>query len=305
MQKVILIFGPTGVSKSKLSIELAKDIGEIISADSMQIYKFMNIGTAKVSEAERNLVPHHLIDFLEPDQDFSAADFRQNARNIILNIIERGKIPFVVGGTGFYIKALIEGLFEGPPKDQIIRKRLLDLASKNGEAYVYDKLREIDLETAERLHPNDLKRVVRALEVYEITQRTLSDFWKEQKRENCFEFLKIGLTLDRQILYQRINERCESMLNGGLLEEIGFLKAKGYGLDLPSMKAIGYQHGFRYLNGDYDYNEMKRLFMRDTRRFAKRQWTLFNKLKEVHWFQPNDIDEIKELIFGFLAVRVK
>lgn len=278
----------------------------------------MDIGTAKVSQEKRRYVSHHLIDIIEPDSDFSAEHFRQEATNLIFKISTRGKIPFVVGGTGLYFKSLIYGLFEGPGKDKDLRNALEKLIKEKGVLFLHQKLKEVDPQTAEKVHFNDKKRVIRALEVYELTQKPISEFWKNQSKgdrtssssgvqdgreqeKESFHFLKIGLTQDRNELYRRIDDRCDEMLASGFVEEVKSLKNGGFSPDLQSMQAIGYKHIYQYLDGEINLAEMVRQFKRDTRRFAKRQWTLFLRFKNVFWFSPKEINKIKTLISHFLT----
>lgn len=300
-KKVILLFGPTGVSKSSIAIELAKGIGEIVSADSMQVYKYMDIGTAKVSKSEQEIVPHHMIDILDPEIHFSTQDFYEQSIGVIEEILSRGKVPFVVGGTGLYYKALIQGgLFKGPKRDLKIRNNLEKLIQEKGTLFLYEQLKEIDLTYANQIHYNDKKRIIRALEVYHITGKPITDCWNDQPKNEPYDFLKIGLTSAREKLYQKIDERCDKMLEMGLIQEVEMLKSKGYHLGLASMEAIGYKHTFRYLDGQLDYEEMVRQFKRDTRRYAKRQWTLFLKIENALWYQPDELDEVKKQVDQFL-----
>ncbi len=298
--KVILIFGPTGVSKTDLSIRLAENMGEIISADSMQIYRGMDIGTAKVSQEERNTVAHHLIDIVDPETHYTANHFYKDALRLIQEINQRGKLPFVVGGTGLYFKALIHGLFEGPERDDDLRSSLEDL-SRRSDDYLHQKLKTVDPKGAMKIHQNDKKRLIRALEVYQLTGKPISDHWEDQLETERFDFLNIGLTLDRAELYQRIDERCDKMIDLGLIKEVEALKMRGCTPDLPSMKGIGYRHFIPYLNKELGLDECIRLFKRDTRRFAKRQWTLFLRIDNTHWYRPGDFSGIRDHIHRFLS----
>ncbi len=298
--KVILIFGPTGVSKTDLSIRLAENMGEIISADSMQVYRGMDIGTAKVSQEERNTVAHHLIDIVDPEARYTVNHFLKDAVRLIQEVNQRGKVPFIVGGTGLYFKTLIHGLFEGPERDDDLRYSLEHLSHRS-DHYLHQKLETVDPKGAMNIHQNDTKRLIRALEVYQLTGKPISEHWKDQMETERFHFLKIGLTLDRAELYERINERCDQMLRLGLIKEVEGLKMRGYAPDIPSMKGIGYRHFIRYLNNEVGLDESIRLFKRDTRRFAKRQWTLFLRIENTHWYRPGDFSSIRDHIHRFLS----
>ncbi|MDH4127343.1 MAG: tRNA (adenosine(37)-N6)-dimethylallyltransferase MiaA [Spirochaetota bacterium] len=304
MEKVVLIFGPTGVKKSEVSIKLAQGVGEIISADSMQIYRDMNIGTAKVSKEERKIVPHHLIDIIDPDTSFTVYDFCNEAIKLIKQISDRGKIPFIVGGTGLYFKALVDGLFDGPTRNSNIRDNLELLANEKGNIFLHNKLKDIDPQSASKIHINDKKRIIRALEVFELTQKPISDLWKRKSNKNPFNFLKIGLTGLREELYTRINGRCDKMLNDGFVNEVRKLKDFGYHSNLQSMQAIGYKHIYKYLNNELDYDEMLRQFKRDSRRYAKRQWTLFLRFTDTHWYTADKILDIMSLVNNFIEQEI-
>ena len=298
--KVICIFGPTGVSKTKTAIHLAKNMGEIISADSMQIYKDMDIGTNKTTFDEMKGIPHHLINIVEPHIYYSARHFQNDANQLIREIQHRGNIPFVVGGTGLYFKALMFGLFDGPSRDDTIRSQIEDEINVKGVEYLYNELQTIDPEAAHKIHSNDKKRIIRALEVYRITKKPISHFWKLQSNKETHNFLKIGLTADRKELYQKIEERCDQMIQNGFIEEVKRLKEMGYSLSHQSMQAIGYKHFLKHLEGETNLNETIRLFKRDTRRYAKRQWTLFLSFNNTNWFYPNEIDKMEQLINNFI-----
>jgi tRNA dimethylallyltransferase len=300
--KVVLLFGPTGASKSSTAIKLAYKRGEIISADSMQVYKNMDIGTAKVNKDDLKKVNHHLIDIVDPDNYFSVHHFYKRAFKVIKHIHGFDRVPFVVGGTGLYFKVLMQGgLVTGLDKDNNIRERLDKVYTNKGADCLYSYLKEVDYNTAIKLSKNDKKRIIRALEVYELTGRPMSAIITSKEKETPFSFLKIGLTMDRELLYNRINKRCDDMLANGFIREVTRLKDHGYSLELTSMQAIGYKHIYQYLNGGVEYNEMVRLFKRDTRRFAKRQWTLFNRFENVNWFHPDQLDEMEELIKAFIG----
>ena len=304
-ERILAIVGPTAVGKTKLSLRLAQDLdGEIISADSMQIYKGMDIGTAKASPDERERVPHHLIDFIEPDEEFSVADFQARVDELIPAIDERGKLPMLVGGTGLYVKAVIQGfIFPDMETDWELRDRLEAEAEEKGTEYVHDKLKEIDPKLADKLHPNDLRRVIRGIEVYRKTGKTTTHFKEKAKeRPPRYNAVKIGLMREREKLYERINKRVDKMIEEGLIEEVRELYQQGYDLELTSMQALGYKQLINHFEGEYDLEEAIRLIKRDTRHFAKRQLNWFKRDDEIKWFNPADYEfetlvaEVKEEI---------
>lgn len=303
MKKIIVICGPTGIGKTSFAIKVAKSFnGEIIGADSMQIYKYMNIGTAKPEPEELKAAQHHLVDFVDPKDDFDAGKFVAMADNVIENIASRQKISIVAGGTGLYIKALLYGLFRS---ETICKKTLLDLETtlrKQGCDYLYRQLVKCDPEAAEKIHPNDSFRVLRALEVFITTGNKISDRQKEHDfNELRYDCLKIGLKMDREKLYQRINQRVDIMLDQGLLKEVKNLIKMGYPLDLKSMQSIGYKQMGMFIKGEVDWKEAVRLLKRDTRRYAKRQMTWFRKDIKMNWFEYNDFDKAKDMIKDFLT----
>ncbi len=299
--KLVIIAGPTAVGKTTLSIDLAKEFdAEIINADSRQIYKKLNIGTAKPTPEEQAEVTHHLVDIINPDEQFNAARFAELAKEEISKIINKGKRVFVVGGTGLYIKALVHGLFPAPPGDPKIKEELLAEASSYGLRSLYKKLKKIDPVSARKIHPNDKQRIIRALEVFYLTGKPISKFQEKHKfRNKEFETLKIVLYRDRKELYERINKRVLSMVSRGMVEEVKSLLEEGYNPDLNSMTSIGYQHVARYISGDISLKRAIELLQRDTRRYAKRQLTWFRGDKEYRWFSPHQYDDIKKEIEKF------
>jgi tRNA dimethylallyltransferase len=303
MINIIVVCGPTGIGKTAFSISLAKAFnGEIISADSMQIYKYMDIGTAKPSKAETDAARHHLIDFVDPAQPFDAGRFIQEADYAIQDLVNRKKLPIVAGGTGLYIRALLHGLFRTHPVCQSTMDRLTGEMEEKGIHYLHDRLKQCDPAAAQKIHPNDSFRVLRALEVWETTGKSISDRQTEHNfADSRYHYLKIGLKMDREQLYHRINSRVDLMLEAGLLNEVRQLVKKGYSLDLKSMQSIGYKQLGLFLKNEVDYNEAVRLLKRDSRRYAKRQFTWFNRDKDIHWLEPDQIDTAKKLVKDFLT----
>ena len=300
--KVIVICGPTGIGKTAVGIRLAEKLGgEIISADSMQIYRYMDIGTAKPTAAEQNRILHHLVDIVDPDEDFDAVRFAKMARQKVMQLHQRGVMPLVVGGTGLYIKALLQGLFQSNPADPKIRERLMKEVTENGSSRLHDRLKQIDPDAAERLHPNDAYRIVRALETIESTGRSISDHHQDHGfGDEPFHALKICLQIERQKLYDRIDQRVDMMIDAGLLDEVKKLLSMGYSADLKSMQSIGYRHMAAFIEGQLPWDECLRTLKRDTRRFAKRQFTWFGADQEIQWYEPDQADGMIRLVEGFL-----
>lgn len=302
--KIIIIVGPTASGKTELALRLAERFdGEIVNADSMQVYRGMDIGTAKPSMELRRRVPHHLIDIVDPDADFSASDFRREAARVIADIHGRGRRVFVVGGTGLYVRALLKGLVDSPSGAESIRRELQETARRLGGAELLRRLAEVDPETAGRLHPNDQVRIIRALEVYRQTGRPISSFRGEHGfTGDYYDYLKIGIAVERSELYRRIEERVERMLAEGFLDEVRGLLARGYDAGLKPMRAIGYKEICSLLAGAYPLDEAVRLIKRDTRRYAKRQLTWFNRESEIYWVEyPDKFDTICNHVIEFLA----
>jgi tRNA dimethylallyltransferase len=292
INKVLFIVGPTAVGKSKLAIELAKKLnGEIISADSMQVYIGMDIGTAKPAREELEEVPHHLINLIAPDKSWSVSDFVNNAKTLIEDICGKGKLPIVVGGTGLYLNALIEGYsFPEIKKDVQVRLKLEHEAKVFGSLHLYERLKKIDPDTAANIHYNDTKRIIRALEVYELTGHPMSLLRTKDAESLEFKPVIIGLELDRHELYKRIEARIDEMLSKGLVDEVSGLIKEGYDPKLTSMQAIGYKEVAEHLHGKYTYDELVNILKQNTRNFAKRQLTWFRRFKNVNWF---DVEKLK------------
>ena len=301
--KLIVVCGPTGSGKTGFAIELARQFNaEIIGADAMQIYRHMDIGTAKPTPAEQAAAPHHMIDVVDPDEDFDAAAYANMATETIRRIIARGRTVFVVGGTGFYIKALIHGLFEQGPSDPAVRRRLKQQADSGGIGDLYRRLQEIDSVAAVRIHPNDTYRIIRALEVFEVAGEPLTVFHRRHGfREQRFTTLEFGLSWPRPALYERINRRVDAMMAQGFLDEVRQLMASGYGSDLKSMQSLGYRHLAAVVGGDTRLAEAVAMLKRDHRRYAKRQLTWFRARKSVHWLTPDQTETAAERIRAFLS----
>lgn len=302
---LLVITGPTAVGKTKLSLKIAERFnGEIISADSMQIYRYMDIGTAKLSLHERKNIRHYMLDIINPDEEFSVAEYQKRVNKLIPELIKRKSLPILVGGTGLYIKAVVEGfLFPEINRETGLRNKLEEEAAKFGNEHLHFKLKEVDPELAEKLHPNDLRRVIRGLEIYKETGHTQSYYQKKQEeRPSRYNTLKIGLIRDREELYSRINKRVDLMLKSGLVEEIIELVNRGYNLSITSFQCLGYKEIIGFLKNEYSLEEATRILKRNTRRFAKRQISWFKREKDINWFnlsrksQDRIYEEIIELI---------
>lgn len=299
MKPLIILTGPTAVGKTELSIALAKSIGgEIISADSMQVYKYMNIGTAKIRSEEMDGVPHHLIDILEPDVAFNVAMFKDLAKSAVEDIYSRGRIPILVGGTGFYIQALLYDIdFSEEDSNTSIRKELETLAEIKGAAFLHEKLREVDPESAEQIHANNVKRVIRALEYYQLHGEKISTHNEtERHKESPYDFLYFVLTHDRQVLYERIEKRIDQMIDHGLISEVDNLLKKGYDSSLVSMQGLGYKELIPYLQKKCTLDEAIYVLKRDTRHFAKRQLTWFRRERNVRWLDKSLVSSDEEIL---------
>lgn len=303
MKKVLAIVGPTAVGKTSLSIELAKTFpAEIISGDSMQVYRGMDIGTGKATMEEMGDIPHYMLDIKNPDEDFSVAEFKSHVQRHIEDISERGKTPIIVGGTGLYIRSVLYDYdFTERKRDAELTKRLEKFVHENGVIPLYEKLTKIDSEQAKKIHPNNYRRVIRALEVYETTGLTMSEYHAQQKNEPLYDYLIIGLEMDRTILYKKINERVDEMIASGLVEEVTNLYNAGLE-NAQAMKAIGYKEIIPYIKGELTLDESIQLLKRNTRRYAKRQFTWFKNKMNVEWF---DITNEHKSVFRRIEKRVE
>ena len=301
---LVILTGPTAVGKTELSLKLAAKInGEIISADSMQVYQYMNIGTAKILPEEMGGIKHYLIDEFLPDEEFNVVKFKEHANRYIEEIYQKGKIPIIVGGTGFYIQAVLYDIdFMKTEHDSSYRKELEELAGIRGGEYLHNMLKEVDRASYETIHKNNVKKVIRALEYYHQTGMRISDHNKEQRqKESPYEFAYFVLTNERNVLYERIDHRVDKMLEAGLIEEVKDLYYnKGYGRDLVSMQGLGYKEIAGYLDGEYTLEEAIHILKRDTRHYAKRQLTWFRREKEVTWIPKNEFQENDALILDKL-----
>ncbi len=303
MKPLIILTGPTAVGKTELSIALAKSIGgEIISADSMQVYKFMDIGTAKIRPDEMQGVPHHLIDILEPDVAFNVAMFKELAKAAVEEIYSLGHIPIVVGGTGFYIQALLYDIdFSEEDSNVPIRKELEDIVKEKGAEYLHELLRDVDPESAEQIHANNVKRVIRALEYYRMHGEKISVHnAAERRKKSPYDFLYFVLTNDRKVLYERIEKRIDKMIEEGLISEVDNLLKKGYDNSLVSMQGLGYKELIPYLKEECSLEEAIYILKRDTRHFAKRQLTWFRRERDVRWLDKSQVSSEEEILKDIL-----
>lgn len=306
-KSLIILTGPTAVGKTTLSLALAKQIGgEIVSADSMQVYKYMDIGSAKISPEDMAGVPHHLIDVLDPRETFSVVMFQQMAREAMEGIYGRGHIPILVGGTGFYIQAVVRDIaFTESEDDPAFRAACDELVRKNGPESLHDRLKEIDPASAEAIHPHNSKRVARALEYYHLTGQTISAHNREQQqKESPYTFAYFVLNDKREKLYEQIDRRVDAMLAQGLLDEVRRLAAMGCDRQLVSMQGLGYKELLEYLEGNIGYEEAVYRIKRDTRHFAKRQITWFKRERDVIWIDKADLGYDDRRILAFMVQAI-
>lgn len=304
LPKLVIILGPTAVGKSELAMGLAEAIGgAIVNADSQQVYRFLDIGTGKPTLVDRERVAHFMIDVVDPDQEFNAAQYRRMATASIEQIRDLGRHAIVCGGTGLYLKALTQGLFDGPGADTDIRCALTKRIEIEGLASLYRWLTDIDPVAAAAIHPNDRQRTMRALEVYQATGKRLSDWQSEHGfEERQFELLKIGLTRPRDELYARINQRCEKMVEGGFLDELRNLSRKGFALTLKPLRSIGYRQMGQVLEGRQSLVDALAEMKQETRHYAKRQFTWFHRDPEIRWFEPQETTKIIYTVKTFLEI---
>jgi len=300
--KIIIIGGPTGVGKTSIAIQMAQKWGgEIIGADAIQVYRFMDIGTAKPDFHEQAQVKHHMIDIVTPDVQFDASMYVEQARPIIKHLHDADIPILLVGGSGLYIKALTGGLFKQAPGNLSIRQQYKQMADKHGNAFLYEQLQKKDPAAASAIHPNDMVRIIRALEVFDITGRSIKDHHQaHQFADQPYQLFKIMLHEDRKKLYTRIENRVDQMIGNGLLKEVQSLIHRGYHCNLSSMQSIGYKHMCAFLNGRLTWDETIRLMKRDTRRYAKRQFTWFRADKSFIWASAAEIDSLYPKLDQFI-----
>lgn len=298
----LILLGPTGVGKTAVSLELAKCLpAEIVSADSRQVYRYMDIGTSKPLIAVQREIPHHFIDIRNPDEIYSAGEYGHEARQVIDAILQRGKWPIVVGGSGLYLRALLEGFFEPKVANLEIRAQLKRRVGEEGSPALHAELARVDPDSASRLNPNDAHRIVRALEIYYTSRKTAGELWRQQSEPAKFAYRLLGLNMPRPALYQRINQRVEKMLADGLIEECKRLLQMGYSPELNALESVGYQEVFQFLRGEISPAEMIELIQRHSRQYAKRQLTWFRKMSGVEWIEllPADpVEKVSDLILS-------
>lgn len=303
-RKVIVITGPTCSGKTSVSIHLAKILGsEVISSDSRQVYRYLDIGTAKPSESELKEVKHHFISSLNPEEDFNVSKFEEDALHIIGSLHKENKIPVVAGGSGLYVKALTEGISTTAETDENLRQELKEKLDTYGREFLYDELKKVDPRAAETMLPQNWKRVMRALEVFHLTGRSILEHHKEYERNLDIEFLQFGLNWDREVLYRNIEERVDHMISSGLIDEVKRILAMGYSTNLNSLNTVGYKEIIMYLSGEISLERAIELIKRNTRRYAKRQMTWFRGQAGVQWLDINsreDLLTVPDRILRFL-----
>jgi len=306
-EKILVVLGPTSIGKTKVSIDIAKRLNsEIISTDSMQIYKKMDIGTAKINEKEKEGIKHHMIDLIYPKEEFSVYDYQNLSLEIIDKLLAENKTPILVGGSGLYINSILYDLdFNKVSSDEKVRNKYYGLKEKKGKMFLYSLLEEKDKEAAKKIHPNNVKRVVRALEVLEVTGKKYSQNNNFRKYSDKYNFIIIGLEMNRELLYNRINLRVERMIEEGLINEVEELYNEGYDKSYQSMQAIGYKEIIDYIEGNTTKEEAVRLIKRNTRRFAKRQITWFKPDDRIKWFDITDYKENYQSLLNEIMLYIK
>jgi len=303
-QKILVILGPTAAGKTAVAIHAAKELGgEIISADARQIYRYMDIGTAKPNRKELERVCHHFIDLLTPDQNFNAGEFQKLGRRVIEQIFQRGNVPVVAGGSGLYLRALIDGFFEGPPADSAVREFLSRRLEQESPAALLKELRAVDPEAAAKMLPGNTRRIIRALEVYALTGARISELQREKMPERLAAFM-VGLNWERKSLYKRIESRVDGMIREGLIDEVRGLLKRGYSRNLNSLQTVGYAEVIAHLNGEITREKMVELIKQNSRRYAKRQLTWFRKEERIEWYSVHHEEELQE-IAGRICRRYK
>jgi len=297
LSKIIAVVGPTASGKTALAIEIAKKVGgEVVSCDSMQIYKYMNIGTAKPTAEEQGAVKHHMLDIVEPFENFSVAEFTKRARECIDEISSRSKVPILAGGTGLYFDSIVENVvFPDIGEAPDYRREMYELAERCGNESVHALLAQKDAQAAEKIHPNNLRRVVRALEVCRLTGKTFTQVNAESRREAVYDTLIFGIDIERELLYDRINRRVDVMMEEGLLEEVRGLADMGVSSDSTAMQAIGYKELIEYFEGRMTFEEAVEKIKMESRRYAKRQLTWFRRNQSINWINPQNSDDLKKI----------
>lgn len=300
----LVIVGPTGVGKTRLSLAIAERMAaEIVSADSRQVYRYMDIGTCKPSPGERSRTVHHLIDVVDPDEEYDAGTYARQARQAVMGIVGRGMVPLIVGGSGLYVRALLYGFFEPEIRDAAVRRALKARVAREGSLSLFAELERVDPQTAQRVHPHDAQRIVRALEVFEATGRRLSAWQEFPPRPLGVKMLVLGLLRPREELYARIEARVDGMMGAGLLGEVEGLVARGYTAQLNALQTVGYREMLAHLEGEYDLAEAVRLIKRNSRRYAKRQMTWFGRDPGIRWLSGS-ADEVEALAERCLELLV-
>lgn len=294
--KIIALVGPTASGKTLISLILSQLLkGEVVSADSRQVYRYMDIGTAKPSKDDRARIPHHCIDIRLPSDDFSAGEYGMLAQGAIREVLGRGRLPLLVGGSGLYVRAAVDGLFEGPERDPEVRLQLEDRLARRGIEDLMTELRRVDPETASKVDPTKPRRVVRALEVFQVSGVPLSAHHHEQRPIEDYRTVQVGLLWSREELNRRIDQRVDEMMEQGLYEEVKALKAKGFDTACNALNTVGYKELFDVLNGERDFTTVQELIKQNTRRYAKRQMTWFRADGRIHWVEASEAKEAAEL----------
>lgn len=297
--KLLVLTGPTAIGKTDISLDVARKInGEIISADSMQVYKYMDIGTSKIRSCEMDNIPHHMLDIVSPDEDFTVSNYKNRVTDHIKKINEDGKVPILVGGTGLYINSIVYHLkFTKVKSNEKLREEYNKLVNKHGSRYLHDKLYEVDPISAKRIHENDIQRIVRALEIFHETGKPMSSHNKNfREKNNQYNLSMFALNMDRKKLYSRINKRVNMMLDTGLIEEVQGLMDRGYNRKLVSMQGIGYKEIISYLEGEVGIDEAINTLKRNTRRYAKRQLTWFRRDSRINWINIDEFNNRDEIV---------
>jgi len=293
---VLVLVGPTASGKTTVSLELARLLdGEIVSADSRQVYRYLDIGTAKPTREERARIPHHFVDDRTPDQPFNAGEFGLLGRKVIRRLAGKGRLPIVVGGSGLYVRSLIDGFFDGPGADETYRRALERRLEREGTPGLLAELKAVDPDSAARIDPTKPRRIIRALEVFHLTGKPLSRLHRESSPDIGFQPVQFGLEWDRRMLYGRVEQRCDGMLARGLLEEVDDLERRGYTDTLNSLNTVGYAEAFAYRRGEISSEEMVRLFKQNSRRYAKRQLTWFRQDKRIRWVRVASEERLREV----------